>query len=77
MMVGLLQPTAGTALLGGYGVTNELSNVYNIMGVCPQDDRLWESLTGKEHLEFYGRLKGLKGECLSDLVVCMLLIYNR
>lgn len=33
----------------------------SIMGVCPQHDLLWETLTGREHLMFYGRLKGLKG----------------
>ena len=29
------------------------------MGVCPQDNLLWEDLTGDEHLQFYGRLRGL------------------
>ena len=28
---------------------------------------LWETLTGREHLQFYGRLKGLSGSSL-DLV---------
>lgn len=32
------------------------------MGVCPQHDLLWDTLTGREHLLFYGRLKGLKGD---------------
>jgi len=36
--------------------------IYSIMGVCPQHDLLWDTLTGREHLLFYGRLKGLKGE---------------
>ena len=35
--------------------------VYTMMGVCPQDNLLWDTLTGREHLLFYGRLKGLKG----------------
>jgi ABC-type multidrug transport system ATPase subunit len=29
---------------------------------------LWETLTGREHLQFYGRLKGLSGSSL-DLAV--------
>lgn len=33
----------------------------SLMGVCPQHDLLWETLTGREHLLFYGRLKGLTG----------------
>jgi ABC-type multidrug transport system ATPase subunit len=36
--------------------------IYHLMGVCPQHDLLWETLTGYEHLLFYGRLKGYKGE---------------
>jgi ABC-type multidrug transport system ATPase subunit len=36
--------------------------IYSLMGVCPQHDLLWETLTGREHLLFYGRLKGLTGE---------------
>jgi hypothetical protein len=35
--------------------------IYSLMGVCPQHDLLWETLTGREHLTFYGRLKGLVG----------------
>eukprot|EP00878_Enallax_costatus_P039465 GHUV01045210.1.p1 GENE.GHUV01045210.1~~GHUV01045210.1.p1 ORF type:complete len:134 (-),score=17.08 GHUV01045210.1:35-436(-) len=61
MMVGLLEPTAGTALIGGYDITKHMDAIYSLMGVCPQHDLLWETLTGREHLLFYGRLKGLKG----------------
>lgn len=40
----------------------QMRSIYPLMGVCPQHDLLWEQLTGEEHLLFYGRLKGLKGE---------------
>ncbi len=36
-----------------------------------QDNLLWEQLTGAEHLEFYGRLKGLKGELLAMIRACL------
>nr|XP_051202320.1 ABC transporter A family member 8-like [Lolium perenne] len=45
-----------------------MENIYNNMGVCPQNDMLWEMLTGREHLQFYGRLKNLNGSSL-DLAV--------
>jgi ABC-type multidrug transport system ATPase subunit len=38
-----------------------MAAIYTLMGVCPQHDLLWETLTGREHLLFYGRLKGLEG----------------
>jgi ABC-type multidrug transport system ATPase subunit len=36
---------------------------------CPQFDALLELLTVREHLELYGRIKGLQGEAL-EKVVC-------
>lgn len=41
-------------------------NMYT--GVCPQDNVLWDDLTGPEHLEFYGRLKNLTGKELKQQV---------
>ncbi|GBG60704.1 hypothetical protein CBR_g12441 [Chara braunii] len=64
MMVGFLEPTSGTALIEGMDIRGEMSAIHSVMGVCPQHDLLWETLTGREHLLFYGRLKNLKGEQL-------------
>jgi len=68
MMVGLLEPTAGTAVIGGHDIRTGMDAIYDAMGVCPQHDLLWETLTGREHLLFYGRLKGLEGDDLSRAV---------
>ncbi len=49
--------------------SQDMDAIYTMMGVCPQHDLLWDTLTGREHLLFYGRLKGLQGEWLPmDLV---------
>ncbi|EOA23464.1 hypothetical protein CARUB_v10016655mg [Capsella rubella] len=68
MMTGLLKPTSGTALVQGLDICNDMERVYTSMGVCPQHDLLWETLTGREHLLFYGRLKNLKGSDLDQAV---------
>lgn len=65
MMVGLLEPSEGTAVIGGHDITAEMDAIYTLMGVCPQHDLLWDTLTGREHLLFYGRLKGLEGAWLA------------
>ena len=39
------------------------------MGVCPQDNVLWDSLSVEDHLLFYGRLKGLEGAALKAAVL--------
>ncbi|KAI5416772.1 ABC transporter A family member 7 [Lathyrus oleraceus] len=68
MMIGLTKPTSGAAYVQGLDVRAHMDGIYTSMGVCPQHDLLWESLTGREHLLFYGRLKNLKGSVLNQAV---------
>ncbi|KAJ0988059.1 hypothetical protein J5N97_006415 [Dioscorea zingiberensis] len=68
MMTGLVPPSSGTATVRGLDISSDMDNVYCSMGVCPQYDLLWETLTGREHLLFYGRLKNLKGHELEEAV---------
>ncbi|KFK23718.1 hypothetical protein AALP_AAs66804U000100, partial [Arabis alpina] len=68
MMTGLVKPTSGAAFVQGLDICNDMDKVYTSMGVCPQHDLLWETLTGREHLLFYGRLKNLKGSDLNQAV---------
>ncbi|GJN38711.1 hypothetical protein PR202_gb27778 [Eleusine coracana subsp. coracana] len=70
MMIGFVKPTSGNAFVRGFSIQNDMEKIYNSMGVCPQNDMLWETLTGREHLQFYGRLKSLSGSSL-NLVVYM------
>ncbi|XP_065901246.1 ABC transporter A family member 9-like isoform X2 [Dysidea avara] len=60
LLTGLYEPTSGTARVAGYDLATEISSVHQHIGVCPQFDIQHESLTAKEHLLFYGRLRGLK-----------------
>jgi len=59
MMVGLLRPTAGTALIGGVDVWREPLRAKALMGVLPEQLNLYERLTGRELVEFAGRLYDL------------------
>ncbi|CAI5478818.1 unnamed protein product [Closterium sp. Yama58-4] len=68
MMMGFLQPSEGAATVEGMGIVDDMDAIYSIMGVCPQHDLLWEQLTGREHLLFYGRLKNLRGQELKEAV---------
>ncbi|XP_023531950.1 ABC transporter A family member 7-like isoform X2 [Cucurbita pepo subsp. pepo] len=68
MMIGLTKPSAGTAFVQGLDIWNDMDMIYTNMGVCPQHDLLWEQLTGREHLLFYGRLKNLRGSALTEAV---------
>ncbi|QCD80883.1 ABC transporter A family member 7-like isoform X1 [Vigna unguiculata] len=68
MMIGLTKPTSGRAFVQGLDIRTQMGGIYTTMGVCPQHDLLWDSLTGREHLLFYGRLKNLRGSVLTQAV---------
>ncbi|KAL2321968.1 hypothetical protein Fmac_026347 [Flemingia macrophylla] len=68
MMIGLEKPSSGAAFVQGLDIRTQMDGIYTTMGVCPQYDLLWESLTGREHLLFYGRLKNLKDSALTQAV---------
>lgn len=68
IMTGLLAPTSGTVTIEGMDIRKDLNKIYSCMGVCPQHDLLWGTLTGREHLLFYGRLKNLKGSALKNAI---------
>ncbi|KAG2437860.1 hypothetical protein HXX76_005478 [Chlamydomonas incerta] len=68
MLTGFLEPSGGDALVEGRSVRTRMPEIYRMMGVCPQENLLWEQLTGEEHLLFYGRLKGLAGAQLTEAV---------
>ncbi|XP_047156067.1 ABC transporter A family member 7-like isoform X3 [Vigna umbellata] len=68
MMIGLTKPTSGTAFVQGLDIRTQMGGIYTTMGVCPQHDLLWDNLTGREHLLFYGRLKNLRGSVLKQAV---------
>ncbi|KAH6797363.1 ABC2-like protein 6 [Perilla frutescens var. hirtella] len=68
MMIGLITPTSGSAYVQGLDIRTDMNRIYTSMGVCPQHDLLWGTLTGREHLLFYGRLKNLKGASLLQAV---------
>ncbi|CAK9007920.1 Glucosylceramide transporter ABCA12 (ATP-binding cassette sub-family A member 12) [Durusdinium trenchii] len=65
---GQLRPTAGRALVGGYDIVSETSAAQRKFGYCPQFDALFDMLTGREHLEFYGRVKGISEQDLARAV---------
>lgn len=67
-MIGFLEATRGEAFISGMDIRQDMNSIYKIMGVCPQHDLLWETLTAEEHLFFYARLKGLTGSAIRAAV---------
>lgn len=68
MMEGFLDPSSGFAVIEGYSIGADMDSIYSMMGACPQHDLLWQGLSGREHLLFYGRIKNLSGITLHRAV---------
>ncbi|KAM6294790.1 LOW QUALITY PROTEIN: phospholipid-transporting ATPase ABCA7 [Aegotheles albertisi] len=62
MLTGDTEVTLGEAWLKGHSVLTDLQSVHQYMGYCPQFDAITDLLTGREHLEFYSRLRGIPEE---------------
>lgn len=56
MMMGLLEPSAGTVLLGGHDIRREPEKAKAITGYLPDHPFLYDKLTGYELLRFVGGL---------------------
>jgi ABC-2 type transport system ATP-binding protein len=56
MMMGLLQPTAGTIILGGYDLARNGLAAKRMCGFVPDRPHVYEKLTGAEFLDFVAGL---------------------
>jgi len=59
MVSGLLKPDAGEIFVAGTAFWSDPQKAKRIMGVVPQELAIYEELTGRENLEFWGRIAGL------------------
>ncbi|MBI5836172.1 MAG: ABC transporter ATP-binding protein [Candidatus Eisenbacteria bacterium] len=55
----ILQPDEGTAVLNGHDLLQRPAEVRRSIGFHTSDTKLYDRLTGRESLEFYGRLQGM------------------
>ncbi|TFH16644.1 ATP-binding cassette domain-containing protein [Candidatus Bathyarchaeota archaeon] len=59
ILSGILQPTSGSAFVGGYDITVDPDNVKRLIGVCPQHSAYYNYLTGRENIKLFGDLHGM------------------
>ncbi len=58
MICGLLKPDAGEVFVAGAAFWSDPQKAKRIMGVVPQELAIYEELSGRENLEFWGRHGG-------------------
>ena len=72
MLLGLTEPTAGTAFIDGKNCTRDPISVKQIVGYLPDSVGFYMDMTGRENLRFTGRLNGLDGKELEERIDILL-----
>ena len=60
----VLEPDSGNARVGGIDLKASPLAARRVLGVLPHSSGLYQQLTGRENIEYYGRLHGLSEEAL-------------
>ena len=66
MLCGLLKPTSGEASVAGFNINTDGSLLKKHIGYMSQKFSLYEDLTVKENIEFYGGIYGLSRKEIID-----------
>ena len=68
MLSCLLRPNEGDARVMGHSIRTDAMGVKSVLGVVPQELALYEDLTARENLTFWGKMYGLRGPALRSRV---------
>jgi len=60
MLTTVLKPSNGDARIGEYSLINEKNKIKPLIGVCPQENVIFEALTAEDNVEFVGRMHGME-----------------
>lgn len=68
MLSCLLRPDDGDARVMGHSIRSDQNGVKSVLGVVPQEIALYEDLTARENLTFWGKMYNLRGSKLKARV---------
>jgi ABC-type multidrug transport system ATPase subunit len=72
MLNGLIPATSGDAYFFGNRLSSDLPEIRKVLGVCPQQNPIWEKLSVRDHLIIYAGLKGVSWRLCKNMVDDML-----
>lgn len=76
MLCGILEPTSGDALVGGYSIKNESDKVKLNIGYMSQRFSLYNDLAVEENIDFFGGIYGLNSKLLAERKKWVLKVAN-
>lgn len=68
MLTCVLAPTKGKATLMGFDLASRQEDIKKVVGLVPQDLALYQTLSARDNLAFFGALHGLKGGRLKERI---------
>lgn len=68
MICGLIKADQGEILVDGYSITKNSKEAKAAIGLVPQEIALYQSLSARENLEFWGSMYGLRGALLRERI---------
>jgi ABC-2 type transport system ATP-binding protein len=68
MLSGLLAPSGGKATIGGFDIGRDSLQAKKLIGVVPQEIALYEELTGRQNLSFWGQMYDMGGKPLKNRI---------
>lgn len=72
ILSGLIPPTSGDAVIVGRSIVKDSLHVRAMIGVVPQEIALYDDLTARENLVFWGQMYGLNGARLKTRIAAVL-----
>jgi len=66
ILCGILKPTKGTAIVGGYDLKKNLKEIKALIGVCPQEAAIFRFLNARENVELFGSLHSIPKKELKE-----------
>ncbi len=68
MIAGLVTPDRGEVLIAGHRLAGDTDPAKRRIGLVPQDLALYDELTARDNLRFFGALYSLTGRALDDAI---------
>jgi ABC-2 type transport system ATP-binding protein len=66
IMTGLVAPTRGSLTINGIDVVEHPLDLKRILGYLPEESHLYETMTVRSYLTFFGEIYGMEGDAIGD-----------